>query len=277
MNLRLKDVNFSYQKNRKLLEKVNLNFSSGIFGLVGPNGAGKSTLIKLITQGLTPHAGAIYYNGTKVVKKNFVKDLGYMPQSLDGFSKFKAEQFLYYIASLKDLNKDEAKIKIEELIDILELGSFLNLRMEQLSGGMRQRVLFAQAILNDPKVLILDEPTAGLDPYERIRLRNIISRYSKDRIVIIATHVMQDIEAIAKSLIFIKKGSIVFEGDVTSCLETFNVDEKIINRKELDQYQSEYKVSRVYPFDNQYRIRFISEHGTLNADLDDAYLHYLVD
>ena len=208
MKLQLKNINFSYQKQSKFLENINLSFKPGIVGLVGPNGAGKSTLIKLITQSIKAQSGEMYYDEILISKKDFVKDLGYMPQSLDGFSKFKTEQFLYYIASLKGMSKEDAKLKILDLIKILKLDSFLHMKMEQLSGGMRQRVLFAQAILNDPKVLILDEPTAGLDPYERIKLRNIISRYSDDKIVLIATHVMQDIEAIAQSLIFIKKGSI---------------------------------------------------------------------
>lgn len=277
MKLQLKNINFSYQKQSKFLENINLSFKPGIVGLVGPNGAGKSTLIKLITQSIKAQSGEMYYDEILISKKDFVKDLGYMPQSLDGFSKFKTEQFLYYIASLKGMSKEDAKLKILDLIKILELDSFLHMKMEQLSGGMRQRVLFAQAILNDPKVLILDEPTAGLDPYERIKLRNIISRYSDDKIVLIATHVMQDIEAIAQSLIFIKKGSIEYDGDVQRCLNSFKVEEKVIDRDELDTYQDTYKVSRIHPIDNQYRIRYLSENGSLNADLDDAYLHFLVD
>lgn len=200
-----------------------------------------------------------------------------MPQSIVGFSKFKVLQFLYYIASLKGLSKDEAKFQIDNLIDDLSLDDFLSKTMGSLSGGMRQRVLFAQAIIGNPKILILDEPTAGLDPFERIRLRNIISKYAKDKVVIIATHVMQDVEAIAQYILFIKSGEILFNGTVKSCLTSFNVSEIDIEHDELDAFQKSNRISRLYQLENGYRVRYISKNANLKPDLDDAYLYYLVD
>lgn len=279
MNITVQNLSFSYKKNIKVVNGVSLTLYSGIYGLIGPNGAGKSTLIKLLTLSETAQTGTISYNDVDIstMKKKYKKELGYMPQSMVGFGKFKVIQFLYYIATLKDMDKIAAKTQIDFLIVRLDLHEFLFKNMETLSGGMRQRVLFAQSILDNPKILILDEPTAGLDPFQRIKLRNIIAEVAKDKIVIIATHVMQDIEAIAENILLFEKGKIVYSGSIQECLNSFKVNEEIISFSKLDDYKTKYKISRIYQYGEDFRIRYISNKGSIVPDLDDAYLHYLVD
>ena len=279
MNITVQNLSFSYKKNIKVVNGVSLSLNSGIYGLIGPNGAGKSTLIKLLTLSEKAKTGTISYNDVDIstMKKIYKKELGYMPQSMVGFGKFKVIQFLYYIATLKDMDKIAAKTQIDFLIVRLDLHEFLFKNMETLSGGMRQRVLFAQSILDNPKILILDEPTAGLDPFQRIKLRNIIAEVAKDKIVIIATHVMQDIEAIAENILLFEKGKIVYSGSIQECLNSFKVNEEIISFSKLDEYKNKYKISRIYQYGEDFRIRYISNKGSIVPDLDDAYLHYLVD
>ncbi|GIP16533.1 ABC transporter ATP-binding protein [Paenibacillus montaniterrae] len=196
------------------IHNVSLQLSSGIYGLLGPNGAGKSTLIKIITANLQATSGTVSWNGQNIAAMgdHYRSLLGYMPQQQELYSDFTGNRFLRYMAALKGLEKKEAEERIAHLVEVVNLQEVIHKKISAYSGGMKQRLLIAQALLNDPKVIILDEPTAGLDPKERINIRNFISTIAANKIVLIATHVVQDIEYIAKEIIVMKKGEILLKG-----------------------------------------------------------------
>lgn len=212
MKLEIKDLSKSYG-DVQALKSVNLCLEPGIYGLLGPNGAGKSTLINLLTDNVKRDEGQILWNGTEILKlgKAYRKLLGYMPQQQGCYEDFSALAFLIYIGQLKGMSKKEAQQKGMELLKCVNLEEVAYKKIGEFSGGMKQRLLLAQALLNDPKILILDEPTAGVDPLERIRIRNYISEIAADKIVILATHIVSDVEAIAKEIILLKKGEVIQE------------------------------------------------------------------
>ncbi|MBQ3514052.1 MAG: ABC transporter ATP-binding protein [Lachnospiraceae bacterium] len=185
---------------------INLEMENGLYGMLAPNGAGKTTLIKMMTTLLFPTEGEILYDGMLIEKMGEAyRDLiGYLPQQFGYYKNNTPTQYLDYLAALKGMPKEGLKEKIAELLEMVGLSEVANKKMKKFSGGMIQRVGIAQAMLNNPKILILDEPTAGLDPKERVRFRNIISSLSKDRIVILSTHIVSDIESIANQVIMIK-------------------------------------------------------------------------
>jgi ABC-type multidrug transport system ATPase subunit len=188
------------------LEDINLEFDNGVYGLLAPNGAGKTTLIKMITTLLFPTKGEILWEGTdiKALDDKYRDIIGYLPQDFGYYKSYSPRQFLDYLAALKGIEKSVSKRKITELLEMVALEDVMDKKMRKFSGGMIQRVGIAQALLNDPRILILDEPTAGLDPKERVRFRNMISSLSKDRIVILSTHIVSDIETIANQVIMFK-------------------------------------------------------------------------
>jgi len=192
--------------NFTALEDINLEFTRGVYGLLAPNGAGKTTLIKMLTTLIFPTKGEILWGGDEIAKldADYRDIIGYLPQDFGYYKNHSPRDFLLYIAALKGIDKDTAKRKTDELIEIVGLTGVKNKKMRKFSGGMVQRVGIAQAMLNNPKILILDEPTAGLDPKERVRFRNLISGLSKDRIVILSTHIVSDIETIANHVIMFK-------------------------------------------------------------------------
>lgn len=188
------------------LEDISLEFDNGVYGLLAPNGAGKTTLIKMITTLLFPTKGEILWEGTDIraLDKKYRDIIGYLPQEFGYYKNYSPRQFLDYLAALKGIDRHDSKKKITELMELVALEDVTDKKMRKFSGGMIQRVGIAQALLNDPRILILDEPTAGLDPKERVRFRNMISSLSKDRIVILSTHIVSDIETIANQVIMFK-------------------------------------------------------------------------
>jgi ABC-type multidrug transport system ATPase subunit len=188
------------------LEDINLEFSGGVYALLAPNGAGKTTLIKMLTTLIFPTKGEILWNGDKITEldSKYRDIIGYLPQDFGYYKNHSPRDFLLYISALKCIEKKKAIEKTDELLETVGLTDVKNKKMKKFSGGMLQRVGIAQAVLNDPKILILDEPTAGLDPKERVRFRNMISKLSKDRIVILSTHIVSDIETIANRIIMFK-------------------------------------------------------------------------
>lgn len=193
------------------LNQVNLEFSSGIYGLLGPNGAGKSTLMKIITETIKQTDGSVLFGEKEIgsYKSGYRARIGYMPQQQGIYESFTARRFLTYMAVLKGIKKEQIPQEVERVLGLVHLETVAEQKLGTFSGGMKQRILIAQAVLGNPQILILDEPTAGLDPKERIRIRNMISKIAMDKIVIIATHVVSDIEFIAKNIVLMKKGKVL--------------------------------------------------------------------
>ena len=210
MKLELIELTKQYG-NFTALDHVNITFTEGIYGILGANGAGKSTMMNLLTDNIPRTEGQILFDGTDILKlgKDFRRVLGYMPQQQGSYEHMTAQTFLYYVADLKAIPKKQAKAEIEKLLEITNLSDVRHKKLGGYSGGMKQRVLLAQALLGDPKVVILDEPTAGLDPKERIRIRNFISSLSRGRIILLATHIVSDIESISDQILMMKKGLMV--------------------------------------------------------------------
>ena len=213
--LNISSISKSYHSTLAL-NQINVMLTSGIYALLGPNGSGKSTLMNIITDNLKADSGEITYTSDDGVTENILKmgvrfreKLGFMPQYPGLYPNFTVERFMWYMAALKGLPKEKAKKEIPEILAAVELDDVPKRKIGALSGGMKQRLTLAQAVLGDPEILILDEPTAGLDPKQRISIRNYISRIAFNKIVIIATHVVSDIEFIARDIIMLKKGVIV--------------------------------------------------------------------
>jgi ABC-2 type transport system ATP-binding protein len=192
--------------NFTALDDITIEFTNGVYGLLAPNGAGKTTLIKMLTTLLFPTKGEILWEGNDIVKMDelYREVIGYLPQEFGYYKSQSPRQFLHYLAALKGIDRTLANRKVTELLELVSLGDVMDKKMRKFSGGMIQRVGIAQAMLNDPQILILDEPTAGLDPKERVRFRNLISALSKERIVILSTHIVSDIESIANHVIMLK-------------------------------------------------------------------------
>lgn len=199
-------------KNKIAVDRVSFTLSEGVTGLLGANGAGKTTLMRMMTGILVPTSGEITADGIAVQTEEYRSLLGYLPQDFGYYPEFTAKEFIQYIAALKGLEKRHAKRKTDELLEVVGLSDVANKKIKNFSGGMKQRVGIAQAIVNDPKILILDEPTAGLDPKERVRFRNLIAEIGKNTIVLFSTHIVSDIDSIAKSLLMMRDGQIIYEG-----------------------------------------------------------------
>lgn len=248
--LTLTHVTKDYGKFRAV-EDINLQMENGLYGMLAPNGAGKTTLLKMLATLLFPTEGEILYNGMEIgtLNEKYRDLLGYLPQQFGYYKNNSPLQYLDYLGALKGLPREGLKEKILSLLEMVGLSDSANQKMRKFSGGMIQRVGIAQAMLNDPKILLLDEPTAGLDPKERVRFRNIISTLSKDRIVILSTHIVSDIESIANQVIMLKDKHLYkmdtvanicgeLEGKVFDCsipeqeYETFNQTYMILSARQ---------------------------------------------
>ena len=284
MELSLNRITKQYG-NFTALRDFTYYFTPGVYGLLGPNGAGKSTLMNIITDNLKPTSGTVKFNGmnTSDMDEDFRKILGFMPQQQGLYPNFTLERFLYYMAALKSMKKREAKEDIERLIGLVNLDSARSKRLGGFSGGMKQRALIAQAMLADPKIIILDEPTAGLDPKERIRIRNLIAEIAFEKIVIIATHVVSDIEFIAKEVLLLKQGEIIGAGKPHVLCDKINGNVFTITASEtqLSEIPDKYKVGNISKDEQHIFVRVISDNApegydfeTCKPDLEDLYLYY---
>ena len=199
-------------KNKIAVDRVSLCLHSGVFGLLGTNGAGKTTLMRMLCGILQPTSGTITFDGMDVREEGYRAILGYLPQDFGYYPEFTAMDFLLYMAALKGLPKRSAKQRANELLELVGLQDMGRKKIKTFSGGMKQRLGIAQALLNDPKLLILDEPTAGLDPKERVRFRSLIQQLGKDSIVLLSTHIVSDIEHIADEVLMMKDGALIYHG-----------------------------------------------------------------
>ena len=202
--------------NKIAVDRVSARLKPGVIGLIGANGAGKTTLMRMICGILKPTGGTVTFkNGSQLdVSEEMYRDiLGYLPQDFGYYPDFRGRDFLMYMAALKGLDKKTAKRKCDELLQIVNLENAADKKIKTYSGGMKQRLGIAQAVLNDPKILILDEPTAGLDPKERVRFRNLIAELGKDSIVILSTHIVSDVEHIADRILMMKDGQFIYDGE----------------------------------------------------------------
>ena len=227
MELQLRELTKKYG-SKVALKDFTYDFREGIYGILGANGAGKSTLMNLITDNVRRDGGEILYNGTDVLKLGdaFRAELGFMPQQQGIYEGMTAETFLAYMARLKRLPARSIRSETRRVLELTNLSGAAHNRISSFSGGMKQRILLAQAMLGEPKVLILDEPTAGLDPKERVRLRNYIRDLSKNRIVLLATHIVSDIEAIADDIILMKEGRIAMSGSPAALIASLPAERK---------------------------------------------------
>ena len=281
MLLEFKNVTKSYGKTKALTD-FSAVLEPGVHALLGPNGSGKSTLMNILTDNLKADSGSIMFDGEDVLKMGarFREELGFMPQYPGLYGSFSAESFLWYVAELKAVPREKARITIPEALEAVELSDVANKRISSFSGGMKQRLALAQAVLGDPSVLVLDEPTAGLDPKQRIAVRNYISRIAFNKIVIIATHVVSDVEYIARNVILLKKGEIVDSAAPADLIR--NMEGRVWRvpaaPSEVADLQSRFTVTNIQKDDNGVSLRILSDTAPtpqaspIAPSLEDCYL-----
>lgn len=227
MELVLDRVSKQYQ-NIIAADRISLELGVGVSGLLGANGAGKTTLMRMICGILKPTSGSISFDGTDVSEELYRDALGYLPQNFGYYPSFTGRDFLLYIAALKGLDKKAAQRKSAELLKSVNLEEAADRKIRTYSGGMKQRLGIAQALLNDPKLIVLDEPTAGLDPKERVRFRNMIAELGKESVVLLSTHIVSDVEQIADRILMMRDGQIIWDGsknNIPDDLESFYLKE----------------------------------------------------
>jgi ABC-2 type transport system ATP-binding protein len=274
-------------KDKIAVDEFNIALYSGIYGLLGPNGSGKTTLMRIIADVSNPSSGDILVNGESKNKlgSKYRDLIGYLPQDIGFYKNFTAEKFLYYVAALKGVDKGLQKNKIDDLLKFVNLEEYRNKKIRKFSGGMKQRLGIAQALLNDPKILILDEPTAGLDPNERIRFKNLIASLSKNKIVILSTHIVSDIEFIANEIIVMKEGKLIEKSSIRDIID--KVRGKVytlrVSDNDLEDIQNKFKISSMIRTDNEICVRVVGD-NTPNIkevkyqeeepNLEDVFLYY---
>ncbi len=285
MKLTVTDLGKQYRSDLWGLKKFSLEIKSGILGLLGPNGAGKSTFMRMLATITKPTDGKILWNDVDIVKApdTMRAVLGYLPQDFGVYPNLNAVEFLEYMAAIKGLDAPSAKKRIDELLLLVNLKDAAKRPLGGYSGGMKQRVGIAQALLNDPQLLIVDEPTVGLDPEERVRFRNLLSDLSGERIVILSTHIVSDVEATATRIALVNKGQLLCESAPEDLLRELEgkVWEWTVSSDDLPALKQKHIVSGTIRKSNGVQVRVVSatqpeaSAGSVNPNLEDAYLYFI--
>ena len=270
--------------NFTAVDHLTMTMTNGVYGLLGVNGAGKTTMMRMLCTLLKPTSGSITCNGKDIFEMDseYRNLLGYLPQDFGFYPEFTVQDYLMYIASLKGVRPAVAKKRVKELISKVGLSKVANRKMKKLSGGMKRRAGIAQAMLNNPAILVLDEPTAGLDPNERIRFRNLISELSEERLVLLSTHIVSDIEYIANQIWLMKDGKLVRSGTSDELIRTMPVDvwECFVRKSAVSSMAEKYKISNMKAESDGVELRIISkekpvpEAKCVEGSLEDVFLYY---
>lgn len=271
-------------KDKKAVDNISLKITPGVWGLLGANGAGKTTLMRIIAGIMKPTSGKVVYDGVPIetLQESYRDIFGYLPQEFGFYPEFTVLDYLEYVATLKGISAKRAKSKIDELLSKLTLSEVRNKKIIKLSGGMKRRVGIAQALLNEPEILILDEPTSGLDPGERVRFRNLLSEFAHDRIVLISTHIVSDIEYIATQNTVMKDGKLVATGTTEELVKLVDgkVWSSIIRADFLPECEQKLRIVNLRnESDGNISIRYLAEHPliansvSVNPHLEDLYLY----
>jgi ABC-2 type transport system ATP-binding protein len=284
LQLTIDGVSKRYGRSTLALQDFSLELGSGVLGLLGPNGAGKTTLMSILATITKPTSGIIRWNGTDLAADpNPIRSvLGYLPQDFGVYPNLNAVEFLEYLAAVKGLDGTTARRRIDELLNLVNLTDVRKRPLGGYSGGMRQRIGIAQALLNDPRLLIVDEPTAGLDPEERVRFRNLLSDLSGDRIVILSTHIVSDVEATATDIALISQGKLVAHSAPEDLLHAVEgrVWEWVVSSAELNAVRQQYLISNMTRRSDGVHVRLLASQppagtGPVAPTLEDAYLFCL--
>lgn len=268
--------------DKEVLKNVNLQINEGMFGLLGPNGAGKTTLMRVLTTLIRKNSGDIKINGIDIANKEGIRSIiGYLPQDFSMYPSMSVYEAMDYIAVLCDIKDKKArKAIIEELLCKVNLENNMKTKVKALSGGMRRRLGIAQAMINDPKILIIDEPTVGLDPEERIRFRNMLRDFSDGKIVILSTHIVEDIEFTCENIGVLKSGQIVYTGKVSEIIRDANgyIWSAVIERGQLSDIKDKYEIISTVADEDKFNVKFISKLKPFEAavsikpNMEDAYM-----
>lgn len=281
-SIEIKGLNKFYGK-KQALYNIELSIKQGMFGLLGRNGAGKTTLMKTLATLLQKKDGEIIVCGVPVENaKEIRRIIGYLPQEFSMYPSMKVKEAMEYLAILSGLNKPEREERIDGLLKKVNLTEHCSKKVKALSGGMKRRLGIAQALLNNPKVLIVDEPTAGLDPEERVRFRNLLSEIAEDKIVILSTHIVGDIEATCEDIAIINEGRVIYNGTVNKLLQSAEgkVFTIVVPKKELPKWKQQLSITSMHTQGNEVYIRFIADTVIQGAkvcepNIEDAYMLYL--